>query len=295
MSYSIRKREGFDGQVLHVIPRPTLENASSHPLVSALMPTDIGWYPQAQHHYCARTEGVPEHILIVCTDGAGWLQVDDRTEIVSPHEAVLIPRDTPHIYGASEDAPWSIHWVHFVGNLADYYIHILPEDRLKIAIAPQTLTHIANLFNTCSKSFEASFVMQHMIYASQVLHHLLASVFFGNRSFSPRLQTSRFHNLDSTIALLHQRVKENLTLNEMADHAGLSTSHFSRLFREQTGYSPIDYLIRLKIQHACRLLILSRKTVREIGSEIGYDDPYYFSRIFKRVIGISPNHYRKSH
>ena len=294
-TYSIRKREGFEGQILHVVPRPILDNASKHPLVSSLMPTDIGWYPQARYHYCQRETGAPEHILILCMDGTGWYQFDDKIEAVYPHEALFIPRDTPHIYGASDTDPWSIHWVHFAGRLADYYMHLLPQGQPKIMVDAQTVERLVELFRACSESFEASFVLQRMIFAAQTLHHLLAYLFFSNRSFSPTLQTSSFHNLDTTIALLHQNVKKNLTLDEMAAHAGLSTSHFSRLFREQTGYSPIDYFIHLKMQHACMLLILSRKTIREIGFEIGYDDPYYFSRIFKKVVGMSPKQYRNTH
>lgn len=295
MTYSIRKREGFEGQILHVIPRPILDNASKHPLVNSLMPTDIGYYPQARYHYCQRDTGAPEHILILCMDGKGWYQFGGKTEPVYPYEALFIPSNTPHIYGASDTNPWSIHWVHFAGRLADYYIHLLPSGQPKISVDAQTAGQLIELFQACSESFEASFVLQRMIFAAQTLHHLLACLFFRNRSFSPTLQTSSFHNLDTTIDLLHRNVMKSLTLDEMAAHAGLSTSHFSRLFREQTGYSPIDYFIHLKMQHACMLLILSRKTIREIGFEIGYNDPYYFSRIFKKVMGMSPNQYRNTH
>jgi AraC family transcriptional regulator, arabinose operon regulatory protein len=78
----------------------------------------------------------------------------------------------------------------------------------------------------------------------------------------------------------------------MARHADLSPSHFSRLFKEQTSYSPIDYFIQLKVQHACRLLFLTSMTVREIGAELGYEDPAYFSRLFKKIVGMSPTQYR---
>ena len=61
---------------MHVVPRPILERARSHPLVSPLTLTDIGWFPSARYHYRERPAGAPEHILIYCTVGKGWFEVD---------------------------------------------------------------------------------------------------------------------------------------------------------------------------------------------------------------------------
>jgi transcriptional regulator GlxA family with amidase domain len=132
-----------------------------------------------------------------------------------------------------------------------------------------------------------------MIYVAQTLHHLLGCVFFDNRAFSPTLRTSQFHSVRTTLDYLRQNVHQPLSLSDMADHANLSKSHFSRLFKEQTGYSPIDYFIHLKVQHACMLLSVTQQTVREVSQAVGYDDQYYFSRIFKKTIGISPSKYRE--
>jgi AraC-like DNA-binding protein len=288
----IRIREGFKDQILHVIPRSIVARASSHPLIYPLMPTDIGWYPHARYHYCERESGAPEHILILCTDGSGWCQLGGRTLVVNANEAVLIPRDQPHIYGASNDDPWSIHWVHFIGGSADYIVHQLLDGTFSLKVDVQAVNTLDQLFRECYDLFLGGFVLQRLIYVSQILHHILGCLFFNNRAFSPAQRTSRFHNLDATLTYLRENIDKPLTLAQMAAHAELSVSHFSHLFKEQTGYSPMDYFIHLKMQHACTLLSLTRKTIREISFSIGYDDPYYFSRIFKRVIGSAPSSYR---
>ena len=293
MSGAIRIREGFRDQILYVVPRPILERLRQHPLLYQLVPTDIGFFPQARYHYCARPEGAPEHILIVCVDGAGWCQIGDSRHVLTANRAVLIPKYMPHVYGADEHIPWTIHWVHVVGVVADYYASLLPEDVYTMSVDPHATQMVVSLFRECYESFLGSFVLQRMIYISQTLHHLLGTLFFNNRAFSPTLRTSRFHNLEETRNFLRQNLHSRLTLDEMAAHARLSKSHFIRLFKEQTGYSPVDYFIHLKMQHACMLLSVTRKTIREIAWEIGYDDPYYFSRIFKKVIGVSPRRYRE--
>lgn len=289
----IRLREGFKDQILYVIPRPFLSRFSQHPLVQPLMPTDIGWYPNARFHYCERETGADEYILILCVGGSGWYDVKGERGILRSHQALIIPRHTPHSYWASDAAPWSIYWVHFAGSDADFFAHQLAPGERTLSVDDEAMTALQNLFTECCDALMTGFVLERMIYASQTLHHLLACLFFNNGAFSPALQTSHFRNLEASLAYLHQNVHKPLTLAEMARHADLSPSHFSRLFKEQTSYSPIEYFIQLKVQHACRLLFLTRLSVREVGYELGYEDPAYFSRLFKKVVGLSPQDYRR--
>ena len=115
-AYPIRLREGFRGQIQYVIPRTILARMTGHPLLTSLVPTDIGWYPHAEYHFRERTEGIAEHILILCVEGSGWYEIDDQRQFLNSGEALVLPARTPHVYGASLTDPWSIHWVHFVGS-----------------------------------------------------------------------------------------------------------------------------------------------------------------------------------
>lgn len=290
----IRIKEGFLGQKQWVIPKTNLERWGNHPLLQSLIPTDIGYYPQARYHYREREQGVEQHILIFCISGSGWCQINDQHQTIVAGEALLIPRGVPHIYGASETDPWTIHWVHFYGVVADSYVYHLPENDNAMVVDPQSSRAIEDLFYECYDSFVGGFVLHRLIYCAQLLHHLLGRLFFNNKSYSPVQRTSHFHSIESTLGYLHENIGENLTLADIAAHANLSPSHFSYLFKQQIGYSPVDYFIHLKMQHACQMLSFTKRTVQEIAYSVGYDDPYYFSRIFKKVIGISPRHYRQS-
>lgn len=293
MMSPIRIREGFKDQILYIIPPPILESMKTHPLLHQLMPHSIGWYPNAKYHYCDRPSGVAEYILILCTDGEGWIEIGSKRQVVRKHEALLVPRNIPHVYGASAQSPWSINWIHFIGASSDYFAYLLPQDEYVLTVAPETAEILKALFNECYDAFLGSFVLERMIYVAQTLHHLLGHLFFNNRAFSPTLRTSRFHSISETQDYLRQHLDQRLTLDDMASHAGLSKSHFMRLFKEQTGFSPVDYFIHLKVQRACMLLAVTHQTVHEISQAVGYDDPYYFSRIFKRIVGIAPSKYRE--
>jgi AraC family transcriptional regulator of arabinose operon len=291
---SIRIREGFRGQILYVIPRSLLPQLAAHPLLHSILPTDIGWYPCARYHYCERGQGAAEHILIYCTAGTGWYEIDGARRLLQAGEALIIPAQTPHIYAASEHDPWSIHWVHFTGLEGDVIAKMPPEDTHKLTVAPQCGSTVEALFQQCYGSFWGGFVLPRLVYGSKLVHHLVAELIYNNPAFSPSLRTSRFHSLEPTFAYLVENLHVPLTLADMAAHAGLSPSQFSHLFKQQTGHSPLAYFIHLKMQHACSLLAMSPLSVKEVAQDVGYEDGYYFSRLFKKTIGVSPRQYRRT-
>jgi AraC family transcriptional regulator, arabinose operon regulatory protein len=290
---SIRILEGFANQNLFRLSRPVLKRLDNHPLLQSLLPTDVGYFPSARYHYCERPGGAPEHILIFCVKGKGWFEIDGVTRTVGANEAVLIRQGAPHIYGSSDRFPWSIHWVHFLGLEANFYINQVPEDDQKLFVDEACCQKVENLFQQCYGLLLEGFVLNRLIHTAQILHHLLSELFYNNSAFSPSQRTNRFRNIDPTLHYLRQNIDKPLTLADMAHHTGLSVPHFSRIFKNQTGYSPMDYFIHLKVQKASSLLLLSQMTVREIAAVVGYEDPYYFSRLFKKVVGMSPTAVRQ--
>ncbi|HYH56823.1 MAG TPA: AraC family transcriptional regulator, partial [Anseongella sp.] len=99
--------------------------------------------------------------------------------------------------------------------------------------------------------------------------------------------------IDCSIRFLKQHISQSLTLKEIADHVHLSVSHFSGLFQKKTGFSPIEYFNHLKMQKACQLLHFTDLRIYEVAARTGIGDPYYFSRVFKENMGVSPKEYRQ--
>jgi AraC-like DNA-binding protein len=90
-------------------------------------------------------------------------------------------------------------------------------------------------------------------------------------------------------------IEKRLTTDEIASLYQCSASHYSTLFKKKTGLSPIDYFIKMKINYACQLLSQSDLNIKEVAEKLGYDDPYYFSRLLKQFMNKSPKDYRKVH
>jgi len=91
---------------------------------------------------------------------------------------------------------------------------------------------------------------------------------------------------------MHEHIDKLLSLGEIAGAVNLSQSHVTTLFKKKTGFSLIEYFNQLKTQKACQYLLFTDLRVNEIASKLGFDDPYYFTRMFTKVIGVSPVKYR---
>jgi AraC-like DNA-binding protein len=98
--------------------------------------------------------------------------------------------------------------------------------------------------------------------------------------------------IEQSIAYMTQHLDQPLQVATLAAQANISPSHVVALFKRRIGSAPMDYFTRLRMQRACRLLERTSLSVKEVASELGYDDPFYFSRVFKSINTVAPSEYR---
>jgi AraC-like DNA-binding protein len=98
--------------------------------------------------------------------------------------------------------------------------------------------------------------------------------------------------IEQSIAYMMEHLNKPLQVATLAAATNVSASHFFVLFKRCTGCPPIDYFIRLRMYCACELLKAGSLHVKEVAAALGYDDPFYFSRVFKSVNQIAPSEYR---
>ena len=109
------RMQGFAGERISVLPRPLVREALGLPLTARLLVTDCGYFPTAADHRRDRPSGSPQAIVIFCAAGAGWCRLPSGRYDVGPGQALLIPPGVPHSYGADEEDPWTIWWLHVAG------------------------------------------------------------------------------------------------------------------------------------------------------------------------------------
>jgi AraC family transcriptional regulator, arabinose operon regulatory protein len=289
-----QKGEGFPGQRIAVLPRAVLAQARELPLLRGLMPTDVGYFPRAKGHLRERTQGVDQAIFIYCVRGAGWCELNGTRHAVRTGEVLVLPPETPHVYGAGDLKPWTIHWFHAQGTLIQKYLAELNVslDRPVVFLGedPQWMA----LFEEVLGALEHGYTQQQLLHASHALAHLLA-ITIRHRHESWREQPDAPQKIAQTIAYMKQHLNQALQLDALAALATLSRSRYTALFKEQTGFAPIDYFNRLRMHSACQLLDTSDLSVKDIATSLGYEDPLYFSRVFRLVTETSPTEYRRIH
>ena len=95
----------------------------------------------------------------------------------------------------------------------------------------------------------------------------------------------------NAIRYMEENYMDSINLEDISGYIGISPQHFSKTFKEETGMNYIDWLTHLRIENAKKLLIEAKSTVKEVCYMVGYNDPNYFSRIFKKIEGVTPTEY----
>ncbi|MDR3458288.1 MAG: AraC family transcriptional regulator [Verrucomicrobiae bacterium] len=289
-----QKGEGFPGQRIVVLPRLVVAHAQKQPLASGLMPTDAGYFPRAAGHLRERNEGINQAIFIYCVRGSGWCELAGERHSVHAGKVLVIPPGAPHAYGADDKKPWTIHWFHAQGSsLGDFLAELDVSAARPVVFLgddPQVLAIIGEVLDV----LEQGYTPQQMLHASQALRHLLA-VMIRHRNENGRAQPDSRQKINRTLAYMKEHLDRPLQLDTLAALANLSRSRYAALFKEQTGFAPIDYFNRLRMHRACQWLDTTEWSVKSIASRLGYDDPLYFSRVFRSVTERSPMAYRRLH
>lgn|GEM_PF-2565000 len=126
---------------------------------------------------------------------------------------------------------------------------------------------------------------------SSMLYSMMC-VFLADQGLE-RLELELPEGINEAVQLIRNRSKEALTVGDLAEAAGMSTSHFARRFKTALGVSPYEYIIRVRLDRAKYLLETTEMNVEQIAYETGFNSPNRFTNSFTQNIGVAPNQYRK--
>ncbi|KAF6573831.1 helix-turn-helix domain-containing protein [Paenibacillus polymyxa] len=288
-----KKADGFEGEKLYVVPPYILDKLNMNPLTKNLYITDIGCFSHARHHFRERMHGCDSHIFIYCTSGKGWIRTKDGLTIdMTERGFAYIPRDMPHAYGADDRDPWTIYWFHLKGDQMDDFIALFEPFKTYISISASDGVKLLELFHQCyDLLLNKSYSIIHLVQVSQTVRYLLS--FVVSVAFRKEDSTYQSH-VDKATRYMSEQLESTVSLEQLSRHVQVSKQHLNLIFKQSTGYSPVDYYLRMKIQRASQLLDLTNASIKEVSIQLGFRDPYYFSRLFKKIMGCSPLEYRNN-
>ena len=275
------------------IPKTILKaRVQANPLLRHLHICSIGYYPKAKDHYTYRKKGLQENFLFYCVDVYGWYQVGQQRYEVGPNEFFILPQNEEHSYGSSAEHPWSIYWVHFGGDSLPQLNEMQAVQRHFKPYYVKNNGDVIPLFTRIYKTLELGYSIDNLLFANMSLAHFLTLFVYNSRHYALPASGEKPDCVDSAILHMQEHINENISLNELSKQYNYSVSRFSNLFKQKTGYAPIDYFVQMKMQKACQQLDFTDRSVKDIAFSMGFDDPYYFSKRFRTIIGMSPKKYR---
>jgi AraC-like DNA-binding protein len=280
--------EGFAGQRMLVVPRAAVAQALRHPVTGKLLVTDAGYFPHAARHGRRRPRGAPEHVLLVCTGGAGWCRTGDARFAVARGGAMLLPADRPHAYGASQADPWTLWWFHFTGADAADLVRTAHEAVGGPVTHLRDPAPVASLISQVIDALDSGLTASASLRATGAAWHALTQVIATGR----REAGSGPSPLERAAEHLRATSPQRTSVTALASMVGLSPSQLNALFRERLGVTPLRFQVQLRMARARELLDGTDLPVAAVARETGYDDPMYFSRQFSRVHGMTPTAYR---
>ena len=264
---------------------------ASSPLFSSFQIFSCGQFVEAWGHMWER-QAIPEGVLIYCVDGKGYYQTDERDWAMTAGDLLYAPPNTHHLYWADGRQPWSIYWMHIAGSLVPHYEQALglvergPIRRL--GLRPEIVRDFDRLLTNIPLSANDE--------TRWLFLQTSAQGIFGHIASLPQNMAeivSAYDPVKKAIALMDASLAQPFDMGHFAREAGCSERHFQRQFRKVTGRSPAEWFTTRKMHRAGDLLAIPNILVKEVADRLGYEDPLYFSRVFKRVIGLSPEEYRR--
>lgn len=262
------------------------------PVVRDLYCVAVGSYLNLVEHDIDRPQGRPDDLFIYCVGGKGFGTVGGRRYELRKGDAIFFPAGRPHAYGADPGDPYKIYWFHFAGRAVPDYLRLMEVAENRPLLYLPDPEALIPAFVELQQYVVKGASRADFLSITAHLSRFLALVNLRRQAAAPRAR-SVDENLTRTIGYMREHVESHLKLGELAQMAGLSITHYSALFRRKTGFAPVDYFIRLRMQRACRLLAATRDRVQDVARQMGYEDVYYFSRLFSRVMGTSPGRYRR--
>lgn len=240
-------------------------------------------------HTC-RPEGRQDYQLLYIASGRACFTVNGEEKLLQAGNMVIYrPGESQDYIYYGEDLP-EIYWVHFTGSQIPEILHsygICSPVFISgtAAVYGQLFYQMITELQRGRIGFEEILVM--------CLRQIFVQVRRSNDADPVISKSAQQEEMSQALEYFHRHYMENINIADYAQSRSMSVSWFMRCFKQYTMQSPMQYITMLRINNAVNLLSNTSCNVTQIAALVGYENPLYFSRIFRKIKGVSPSGYRK--
>jgi AraC-like DNA-binding protein len=229
--------------------------------------------------------------LVYISSGRGTFESRPRfRSAIEPGHAFLLFPKIWHRYAPDSESGWHEHWIGFDGEIARRWL------QRKLFSAKRPIVKI-NAEDTVLATF--SRIMQSIRENRPALQQIMAGatdnlmgLIYSAQQAQPAQDAQYPNAIESAIARIHNEFARDLNMKLLARELGVGYSWFRHTFTAHTGLSPHQYLLEFRLVRARNLLAESEFSIKEIATQTGFEDEFYFSRLFRQKLNLSPSQWR---
>ena len=251
---------------------------------------------EALDFHVDRPNGMRGWIINLTVDGKGRLFEGEDSFTVEPGDLVLFPPDAKHFYGRDdESSKWWHRWIYFQPRA--FWRPWLDWETKKNGVYvlkhrdEGSFSELFRLFVEVEKWSDLGDSLS-VDLAFNRLEHILLFCARMNRA-AKKTDVVIDERVLAACTLISNNLDKPLTVNEIANHVCLSPSRLSHLFRKYIGTGVVQWRDGQRMQYAMQVLRVSNVPIKALSQMVGYEDPLYFSRVFRRHTNMSPRAFRE--
>ena len=256
---------------------------------ASLSVVTTGW-ELTRENYALRRKHYPYHTIEFIESGHGTFHQDGTDYPLEPKCILAYKPNQDYTISAAEDSRLSKFWISMAGSEVEDFFHkigtvespvIQMRDSRYMHVLFQQLLDYAARYN---------FEIGHD--TCRLALRLILKRILNDCETAHQKQSTSYTRYLECIEYMENHVASLTSINELAEKVKVDTSYLIRLFKRYDSESPYKRLIRLKTREAAEILLYTDKTIREVADDLDFEDPFIFSKCFKRVYGVSPKHFR---
>ncbi len=246
------------------------------------------------HFYCYDEYHVERQyynsfLLLYIKTGNGYARFNGKSYHLDPDSIFLINGRLPHAYGAEK--LMEMYWLHFDGQGVDKIYQYITQQFgpvITSSLLGKALMPLVELIEDYQNNMQIPEPI-----ASSLIHRLLAEIIVAAQVSGPATITSKRLS-QQAIRFIEKNYSGSISILDLAQSVNLSQYHFARIFKEDTGYTPIEFLMSYRVNQAKMLLKTTDLPISVIAAQCGFQSTSYFSTCFRKNTGATPHIFRKS-
>lgn len=233
----------------------------------------------------------PEYHIHFVLNGEGYLEIHNKKIHLQKGQIFLLPANVNVYYYADHHHPWYYAWAAFNGEKAKQYLE-------EAGFSENSISR-----NCILPPEEYASIIHQMLLANDLtpkdefirigyLYHLFSLLIRSNIEITSQVSSPELA-IKHALQYIEYNYNNDIQISSIAEYVGLNRTYFTNLFKRTMNISPKNYLSKLRMEKACKLLATTNDTVADIAQKVGYQDPFVFSKMFSKTIGISPSAFRQ--